>query len=380
MEGRPKILIVDDEPFNIDYLEQELEDFDFHIDAAGDGCIALEKVEADPPDLILLDIMMPGMDGFQVLARLKSDSNFREIPVIVISALDDMKSVIRGIELGAEDYLSKPFDPVLLKARIGPCLERKHLRDREMRYLQQMEEEMNLAWLVQSGLLPEVLPELAGWQLTASLKPSRQTSGDFYDIIPLPEGQLGILIADVADKGIGAALYMVLSRTLIRTYAYQYHPDPDRVLEAANRRLLEDYGADQFVTVFYGILNPVSGALRYCNAGHNPPFLLSGTRKEVIQKLDKTGMALGILEEEIWERGTILVNPGDILVLYTDGITEAQNAQNVFFDDKRLVESVKSNLGRSVQSLQDAMLEEVQHFVGDASQSDDMTMVILSRT
>jgi len=379
MEAKPKILIVDDEPFNIDYLEQELEDLDCQINSAEDGQAALQRVKADLPDVILLDIMMPQMDGFQVLEHLKSDKTFREIPVIVISALDDIKSVIRGVELGAEDYLSKPFDPVLLKARIGACLERKQLRDREVRYLRQMEEEMHLAWSVQSGLLPNTLPELDGWQLAATLKPSRQTSGDFYDIITLPDGQVGILVADVADKGMGAALYMVLSRTLIRTYAFQYHPEPDRVLEATNRRLLEDYGADQFVTVFYGILNPVSGALRYCNAGHNPPFLLGGTKKEVIQKLAKTGMALGILEEESWKQGTILVNPGDTLVLYTDGITEAQNEQQVFFDDERLVESVKSNLEQPVHALQEAMLKEVQSFVGDASQTDDMTMVVLSR-
>jgi sigma-B regulation protein RsbU (phosphoserine phosphatase) len=290
-----------------------------------------------------------------------------------------MKSVIRGIELGAEDYLSKPFDPVLLKTRISACLERKHLRDREVLYLRQMEEEMNLAWRVQSSLLPDVLPELAGWQMAATLKPSRQTSGDFYDVIPLPDDQVGILIADVADKGMGAALYMVLSRTLIRTYAYQYHPEPDRVLEATNQRLLEDYGADQFVTVFYGILNPVSGALRYCNAGHNPPYLLGGIEKEVIQKIGKTGMALGILEEESWKQGAILINPGDTLLLYTDGITEAQNAQHVFFDDERLVGSVRSHPGQSAQTLQEAMLEEVQGFVGDASQTDDITMIVLSR-
>jgi sigma-B regulation protein RsbU (phosphoserine phosphatase) len=379
MDTQPKILIVDDEPFNVDYLEQELEDLDYEITSAENGLKALEQIHENPPDVILLDIMMPEMDGFEVLQRLKEDSVYRDIPVIVISALDDMRSVVKGIEWGAEDYLSKPFDPVLLKARIGACVERKTLRDREMLYLEQVEREMKLAWQVQSGLLPGKLPKLPDWQMAATLKPSRKTSGDFYDLIPLPDGQLGILIADVADKGMGAALYMVLSRTLIRTYAKEYHPDPHRVLEATNRRLLADFGAEQFVTAFYGILNPASGALIYCNAGHNPPYLLGRSEKDAIQSLDRTGMALGILEEESWDRSTILMIPGDTLVLYTDGITEAQNEQRALFDDDRLREIADSNRGKSALDFQQALLQEVHSFVGNAPQMDDITLVILAR-
>ncbi|NIS79606.1 MAG: SpoIIE family protein phosphatase, partial [Anaerolineales bacterium] len=336
MEKRARILIVDDEPFNVDYIEQELEDLDYETLSAKDGREALDLVIQELPDVILLDIMMPGMDGFEVLKHLKSDKRLREIPVIVISALDDMDSVVRGIELGAEDYLPKPFDPVLLLARIGACLERKWLRERERRYLNQMEQELDLAWSVQAGLLPDRL-EIPGWQFAARLKKSRYTSGDFFDLIPLPNGQVGILIADVADKGMAAALYMVLSRTLIRTHAIQYPHNPDQVLTATNQRLLTDINTGQFVTIFYGILDPTTGMMTYCNAGHNPPYHLKSQNGLPVGLLDKTGMALGVIEEESWERGTVEISPGDMLVLYTDGIIDAQNSRGKFFGEERLL-------------------------------------------
>lgn len=379
MDQQAKILIVDDEPFNIDYLEQELEDLGCETISARDGREALELVTAQAPDVILLDIMMPEMDGFQVLGYLKADETLRDIPVIIISALDDIGSVVKGIKMGAEDHLPKPFDPVLLKARIDACLERKWLRDREVLYLQQIDREMTLAWRIQSGFLPDNLPDIPGWQLAATLKPSRQTSGDFYDLIPLPDGRLGILIADVADKGMGAALYMVLSRTLIRTYAIQYHSRPDYVLGTTNWRILTDTDTDHFVTVFYGILDPLTGTLTYCNAGHNPPYLFSAQGDQTIQALHKTGMALGVIKDETWQQKTIQIAQGDVLALYTDGITEAQNAQGTFFDEQQMIKAVQANLGRSAQNVQDALMAEVHEFVGDAPQFDDIALVIVVR-
>jgi sigma-B regulation protein RsbU (phosphoserine phosphatase) len=377
---RPTILIVDDEPFNVDYLEQELEDLDYDLVTAANGREALERVDVDAPDVILLDIMMPEMDGFQVLAHLKVDRTLRNIPVIVVSALDDMASMVKGIQLGAEDYLPKPFEPVLLRARIGASVERKQLRDREMRYLEQVRRDLDLAWRVQAGFLPADLPDISGWQLAATLTPSRQTSGDFYDMIRPPDGRLGILVADVADKGMGAALQMVLSRTLIRTYAAQDYAGPRQVLEATNRRLLADTEINQFVTAFYGILDPLTGELTYSNAGHNPPYLLRPQDGNAVQALHRTGMALGVLEDETWGQTTVHIAEGDMLVLYTDGITEAQNGQEAFFGADRLLEVLQGELGRSAQDVQEAVLMAVQGFVGDAPQFDDITLVIAVRT
>ena len=245
-----------------------------------------------------------------------------------------------------------------------------------------VEQELAVAWRIQESFLPDHVPQVPGWQLAASLEPARQTSGDFYDLIPLPNGRLGILVADVADKGTGAALYMALSRTLIRTYAIEYDTQPAHALRAANRRILRDTQSDLFVTVFYGILDPDSGSLAYCNAGHNPPYLL-GAHTGAVQALSLTGMALGVIEDETWEEGTAQMAEGDVLVLYSDGIPEAANAQGAFFGTERMLAVLRDVLlalpAPSAGEVQDALLAEVRAFVDDAPQFDDMTLMVVVR-
>jgi sigma-B regulation protein RsbU (phosphoserine phosphatase) len=217
------------------------------------------------------------------------------------------------------------------------------------------------------------------------LEPARETSGDFYDFIALPGGRLGILIADVANKGMGAALYMALCRTLIRTYAGEHPTEPDLVLSATNRRLLMDARAGLFVTAFYGVLDPASGMLAYCNAGHNPPLLLSALDGSPVRELRRTGMALGAVEDQAWQQSTVRIAPDDVLVLYTDGITEAQDPEGNFFGAGRLLGSLQASLHSSegetpwAQGIQDALLAEIHTFVGSAPQFDDITLVVLAR-
>jgi adenylate cyclase len=183
-DQRPKILIVDDEPFNVDYLEQELEDLQFDTVGAYDGYEALELVASESPDLILLDIMMPRMDGFEVLTRLKDDRDTRDIPVIIISALDDISTVVKGIKSGAEDFLPKPFDPTLLQARIASSLEKKLWRDRERMYLEQIEAEKRRA----DELLHVILPNA----IVNELKASDTVKPRHYE-------EVAVLFADVVD-------------------------------------------------------------------------------------------------------------------------------------------------------------------------------------
>lgn len=244
---------------------------------------------------------------------------------------------------------------------------------------QQMTQELELAGQIQASFLPQDLPEVAGWQLAVTLEPARQTSGDYYDFIPLPDGRLGLLVADVADKGMGAALYMALSRTLIRTYAEEYNAEPEKVLAAANRRILADTVSDLFVTVFYAVLEPQTGVLTYCNAGHNPPFLVQAQNGNHAHALVRTALPLGILADMDWGYGAVEIQPGDVLILYTDGITEAQDEAEDFFGEERLKAVARASMGRSAEVIEGKLISAVYDFVGDAPQFDDITLMIVLR-
>jgi serine phosphatase RsbU (regulator of sigma subunit)/DNA-binding NarL/FixJ family response regulator len=271
-----------------------------------------------------------------------------------------------------------------LSAQIASALQSARVHAQTQAH-QKVARELAMAGQIQASFLPSELPRLPGWQLAATLEPARETSGDFYDIIPLPNQHLGILMADVADKGIGPALYMALSRTLIRTYAAEYLTRPDLVLSATNRRMLADAHAGLFVTAFYGILDPTTGDLTYSNAGHNPPLLLSAQNRETAHSLSKTGMALGAVEDASWETRKTRIEPDDVLILYTDGITDAQDDEGEFYGSERLHQFVQSTVPRRVSHrnlalvLQDSLLSEVREFMGDTQQYDDMTLMVLVR-
>lgn len=245
-----------------------------------------------------------------------------------------------------------------------------------------MVREMVMAGKIQADILPEEPPCLPGWDIAARLVPARETSGDFYDFIPLSDRKLGMVVADVTDKGMGAALFMALSSSLIRTYAGRYPTLPAIALSAVSERILSDTRGSMFVTAFYGILEPHTGRLVFANAGHPPGCLISTRRgKESIDRLRPTGMALGVTEEARWRQKEVRMNPGDVLVLYTDGITEAQNPNEVFFEEDRMIESVlrKMGTGATARQILDGLLTDVQHFVGPAPRQDDIAMIVIRR-
>jgi sigma-B regulation protein RsbU (phosphoserine phosphatase) len=278
------------------------------------------------------------------------------------------------------------FEEMDSKGYVDLC--NKHLRSlRAEMYgravaLDKASQELAVAGRIQEGLLPEKTPYIPGWQLAVRLEPARETSGDFYDFIPLPDGQVGIVVADVADKGAGAALYMALSRTLIRTYAAQFPDQPALTLRGANQRILQETHTDMFVTVFYGVLDPQSGSLLYGNAGHNPPFLLKAGG---VEALGRTGLPLGIIEDTAWEQGRAQIDRGDALVLYTDGAIDAQTEKGDLFGQERLLEAIQANHTSSdpttvnAQEIEQAVLSAVHDFVGDAPRFDDLTLMVVTR-
>jgi serine phosphatase RsbU (regulator of sigma subunit) len=265
-----------------------------------------------------------------------------------------------------------------LAAQVSSALHQAHVY-RESLKMQKTVQELLLARSIQASFLPEDLPHLVGWQIHAALEPARQIAGDFYDFIPLPDGQVGIVIADVADKGLGPALYMALSSTLLRTFATQYPSQPARVLSAANQRILQDARANLFVTVFYGVLDPLSGRLVYANAGHPPAFWLNGEQPPTSHNLRNTGMPLGIDPQTSWREETVQLAAGDVLMLYTDGVTDAQNSQGEFIDRQSVLKHIYEQREHPAYAIQEAIFDEIHHFIGDAPRFDDITLVIIKR-
>jgi sigma-B regulation protein RsbU (phosphoserine phosphatase) len=245
--------------------------------------------------------------------------------------------------------------------------------------LERVSQELRLAGEIQSSLIPFEIPHVPGWRIAVTLNPAEETYGDFFDFIPLPDGKLGVVIADVVDKGVGAALYMALSRTLLRTYAIEADSDPDLVFFATNSRMLADTTSNLFVTAFYGVLDPASGQLAYSNAGHNPPYLVRPGKQVIIQELIRTGIPIGVQEGATWNKAFVQLQPGDRLLLYTDGIPEADNGKGEYLTTGPMLEAAKENPDLSAEELQDRILQDLSDFIGNAPQSDDITLMILAR-
>ena len=387
---RPKILIVDDESFNVEYLEQELDDLNYETISAVNGRDALDKVQSESPDLILLDIMMPVMDGFEALRRLKANQNTRDIPVIVISADSDLRSMVKGIELGAEDYLPKPFEPVLLHARISSSLEKKRLRDLQQLYLKSLERELEIGREIQMGFLPSELPKVDGWEIAAYFKAAREVAGDFYDAFLLPDGNLVCVIGDVCGKGVGAALFMTLFRSLIRAASTtdtfcdkkesQALTPAERIQHAVsftNNYIVETHGnICMFATVFVCVTNLQDGTLSYINCGNEPPFL--SRNGSVAATLRPTGPAVGIFPNTRFSVKEIVMENNDLLLIFTDGIPDSKNVEDDFFGHERLVDILKAS-DNTPSTLLETIQTQLHKFIGTADQFDDITLLVVKR-
>ena len=382
--SRPaQVLVVDDNEMNRDVLSRRLEKLGHDVTQAENGMIALERLAAGEFDMVLLDVMMPGMDGREVLAKLKGDPALAHIPVVMISASEEIETVVRCIELGAEDYLPKPFNPTVLKARVGACLEKKRLRDAERRWARSLERELEIGREIQAGFFPESLPQPDGYEIAARFQPARQCAGDFYDAFALAEGRVGLVIADVCDKGVGAALFMALFRSLIRAGAGKSAaagaPTGEvlrTTVASTNDYIAETHSrANMFATVFLAILDPESGRLDYINGGHEAPALLRGG--VVAGRLPPNGPAVGLLPRMEFGVASLVLQPGDTLLAFTDGVTDAKGPEG-FFGEERLLAFVARPFPGAAALLGGIEAELARH-VGTEERYDDVTLLALRR-
>ncbi len=380
-----RLLVVDDVEMNRDLLSRRLAQQGHSVALAENGRRALEMVRAGDFDLVLLDIMMPEVDGYQVLKEMMDDPVLKHIPVVMISAVTEMDSVVKCIEMGATDYLPKPFNPVLLKARVGATLEKKRLRDKERLWAKSLERELEIGREIQRSFLPEELPRVPGWEIAACFRPARQVAGDFYDAFALPEtGRIGLVVADVCDKGVGAALFMALFRSLLRATATgdsaRQASDPASELLRAVR-LTNDYIArthgrsNMFATLFFGVLEPSTGSLLYVNGGHDAPVVFGsgGARARLLP----TGPAVGMMPEMTFQVGQARLEAGEGLLAFTDGVTDARGASGRYGEERLL--ALLREPYTSASSLLDSIEESVSIYSAGEEQADDITLLAVRR-
>lgn len=403
-----RILVVDDNQTNLDLLERQLTRKRHQVTTCLNTKLALEQLQQSAFDIILLDVIMPETNGCDFLKFLKGCPDFQFIPVIMISALDDFQHIVQCIKLGAEDYLPKPFDPILLKARIDASLERKRLRDKEVLYTQQvetlsalMQKELDKGRQMQKNFLPAKNLCKPGWEFESFFSPAKELAGDFYDMFELPENTVGIVIADVCDKGVGAALFMGLFRSLIRIFSGQtlldglsvktksnnptdthssqanYQPILEAIALANNYVAINHGDTGMFATIFFGVLNLDTGTMSYINGGHEPVFILDADYR-IKQTLTSTGPAVGMLPNLPFQVQEITLDVGDSFFAYTDGIPEAKSMTGKFFGADRL-KALVIEPQPSAKALIQGITRAVIDHIGEADQFDDITVVALKR-
>jgi len=267
----------------------------------------------------------------------------------------------------------------LMANQAAIAIERARLREEEIQR-QKLDEELAVGKQIQISLLPKSCPVVPGWQFCDIYRPARQVGGDLYDFFELPgeHGRLGLVIGDVADKGVPAALFMGVSRTLLRSAALVGR-DPGHTLERANRLLFQESHSDLFLSAFYGILETRSGRFTFANAGHNRPLWYQSGSGEA-QELKSAGMVLCVLEDISLAEKSIDVDRGDSLIFYTDGVTEAMNANHEEFGEDRLKSVVEKNANGKAEQILGAIVEAVEDFARGMDQSDDFTLFVVKRS
>ena len=368
------ILAVDDTPENLDVVKGILGS-DYIVKAATSGPMALKIAEKQPPDLILLDIMMPDMDGYEVCRRLKENELTKDVPVIFLTAMDQTTDEAQGFELGAADYMTKPVNPPILKARVATHLALKSSMDQIRKHKDRMQQELNVGRDIQMSMLPvdfPPYPDRKEFSIHALLKPAREVGGDFYDFFFVSDDEICLVLGDVSGKGVPAALFMAVTKTMIKTQAAD-DSSPASIVTRVNEELSADNPACMFVTLFVAIVNVRSGELRFTNAGHNPPYILRHDGK--LDCLDQRhGPIIGAVEGVAYREDQIEIGEKDTLLLFTDGVTEAMDTSNQLYSEARLEEFLKKS-DNTPEQLTVAVLDAVEQFATGAEQADDITIL-----
>ena len=383
-----KILSVDDEaPIERllrQYFRKEIRSGEYEFLFAHNGLEALAVLGNNPDiEVILCDINMPEMDGLELLAKVNGMGN-PALKVIIVSAYGDMENIRLAMNDGAFDFATKPIDLDDLARTIKKAIRQidfVHESQKEHSQLELLKEDLISAKKIQQFILPRVFPPFPEdsdkLDIYASMEAAKDIGGDFYDFFRIDDDHIALVIGDVCDKGISAALFMAVSRTIIRSKGLQGVSAAECLTES--NRLLASTSVDyMFLTVFYAIFNTKTGLVSYCNAGHNPPHIVrtNGTVEQL--PMDGNFMVGAFTDVEYTEK-TLQLEHGDLLVMYTDGVTEAVNSSYEEFGTERLKNIISGIADKSCQEIVGTIKAGINNFVDGAAQSDDITMLVVKR-
>jgi sigma-B regulation protein RsbU (phosphoserine phosphatase) len=379
-----RILVVDDEP-DLEILitqrfRKRIRAGELSFAFAENGEEALRRLQTDGElAVVLTDINMPVMDGLTLLSRLREAHPL--LRSVIVSAYGDMPNIRTALNRGAFDFITKPIDfldlEITLDKAIGEAvLRRQAAQDRDR--LLGIHRELDLARGIQESLVPREFPRHPRFEIYGSMIPASQVGGDLFDFFFLDPGRLAFTIGDVSGKGIAAALYMAVSRTVLRVVAGKGGAPHECLLEVNRFLRGERRNSNIFLTCFYGILDLETGRLEYSRAGHNPPYLMRARAVPAgtVQTLDAAGgLPLGILKSVAYDTAAIQLEPGDRILLFTDGITEAMNPGRELYGEDRLERLLEQSEAASVEALVCSVTEAATAFADGAPASDDITVM-----
>jgi sigma-B regulation protein RsbU (phosphoserine phosphatase) len=372
-----RVLIVDDVKDNIDVLVNALRD-EYKLSVALDGESALRSAEKQSPDLVLLDIMMPGLDGYEVCRQLRAREATREVPVMFLSALEDVTNKARGFEVGGNDYLTKPFELLEVQARVRSLLKAKAYADAVR---DAMARDLRIAREIQMGILPTDLATVTrgtGLDVHAVIEPARQVGGDLYEVLRISDSRIVVALGDVSGKGIPAALFMAVAVTVLRTLARQIER-PDEILRRLNDELVEQNPRGMFVTLQCLVIDTKERRVLCAGGGHHQLAVLVPNRPPRLTGAS-TGRPIGLMPSNPNECETIALEPGETFVLYSDGVSEAMNASDDLYGEERFLETLSSARDVPLVEMLSRVLADVRVFADGAKQSDDITMLAVRYT
>lgn len=344
---------------------------------AANGLEAVDRYVEQQPDLILMDVEMPVMNGYEACKRIKSINGNTFIPIIFITSKADLDSKTLGLQSGAEDYLTKPFEPEELLARVRATLRTKKLYAQLMDAYSIIDKERDIIAGIQRGFLCDRPPEFPGFKFFADYQPSSKAGGDYYDYINIDDDHLGLLVSDVSGHGTPAAVIMAMMRVILRSFLSHIH-SPGETLDRVNKALCENIKSGYFITTFYGVIHKPTRRMRYASAGHNPPILIDYDSGTVRKLFTEKGFPLAISPNNYIEEREVQLVPNSKLALYTDGLTEARNPEGEMFGEWRLEKNLLS-FGKTLDAsgLGVKIKEVVSEFMRGVNFVDDYTLLVV---